>query len=118
MRADPWVGFGYGKTRSKPDLLPFLVSGFVGVQEYTLGSIQLVFKVRPIDALTRFYVIDSADACTPPKVFSSSSVILDSFSSNSSSSGLTTPMLSKKTNLFYIFKGDGSLIPKERKKYR
>ena len=60
------------KNSVQPDLLPFLVSGFVGVQEYTLGSIQLVFKVRPIDALTRFYVIDSANASTPPKVFSSS----------------------------------------------
>jgi hypothetical protein len=35
------------------------VRGFGGAAEYTKGHIQLVLKVGPIIALTRFYVIDS-----------------------------------------------------------
>ena len=38
---------------------PIEVFGFVGIHECTIGSIQLVLKVGPIVALTRFYVIDS-----------------------------------------------------------
>ena len=36
------------------------VAGFAGMQEYTIGSIQLVLRVGPILALTRFHVIDLA----------------------------------------------------------
>ena len=36
------------------------VAGFARMQEYTIGSIQLVFRVGPIVALTRFHVIDLA----------------------------------------------------------
>ena len=39
---------------------PIEVAGFVGMQEHTIGSIQLVLKVGPIVALIRFHVIDSA----------------------------------------------------------
>ena len=35
------------------------VFGFVGIHEYTIGSKQLVLKVGPIVALTKFHVIDS-----------------------------------------------------------
>uniref|UniRef100_A0A2N9G339 Integrase catalytic domain-containing protein n=1 Tax=Fagus sylvatica TaxID=28930 RepID=A0A2N9G339_FAGSY len=38
---------------------PMEVRGFGGAAEYTKGHIQLVLKVGPIIALTRFYVIDS-----------------------------------------------------------
>ena len=39
---------------------PIEVVGFTGMQEHTIGSIQLVLRVGPILALTRFHVIDSA----------------------------------------------------------
>ena len=39
---------------------PIEVAGFAGMQEYTIGSIQLVLRVEPIVALIRFHVIDSA----------------------------------------------------------
>ena len=39
---------------------PIEVAGFVGMQEHTIGSIQLVFRVGPIMALTRFHMIDLA----------------------------------------------------------
>ena len=39
---------------------PIEVAGFAGMQEYTIGSIQLVLRVGPIVVLTRFHVIDSA----------------------------------------------------------
>ena len=39
---------------------PIDVAGFVGMQEHTIGSIQLVLRMGPIVALTRFHVIDSA----------------------------------------------------------
>ena len=39
---------------------PIEVAGFAGMQEYTVGSIQLVLRVGPIVALTRFHVIDLA----------------------------------------------------------
>jgi hypothetical protein len=35
------------------------VKGFGGIGEYTKGHIQLVLKVGPIVALTRFHVVDS-----------------------------------------------------------
>ena len=35
------------------------IKGFGGVGEYTKGHIQLVLKVGPIVALTRFHVVDS-----------------------------------------------------------
>ena len=35
------------------------VAGFARMQEHTIGSIQLVLRVGPIMALTRFHVIDS-----------------------------------------------------------
>ena len=35
------------------------IKGFVGIGEYTKGHIQLVLKVGPIIALTRFHVVDS-----------------------------------------------------------
>ena len=38
---------------------PLEVRGFGGAAEYTKGHIQLVIKVGPIIALTRFHVIDS-----------------------------------------------------------
>ena len=38
---------------------PIEVFGFVGINECTIGSIQLVLKVEPIVTLTRFHVIDS-----------------------------------------------------------
>ena len=38
---------------------PIEVSSFAGIHEYTIGSMQLVLKVGPIIALTKFYVIDS-----------------------------------------------------------
>ena len=38
---------------------PIEVFGFAGIHECTIGSIQLVLKVGPIVALTRFHVIDS-----------------------------------------------------------
>ena len=38
---------------------PMEVKGFRGAAEYTKGHIQLVLKVGPIIALTRFHVIDS-----------------------------------------------------------
>ena len=38
---------------------PIEVSGFIGIHEYTIRSMQLVLKVGPIVALTRFHVIDS-----------------------------------------------------------
>ena len=38
---------------------PIEVFGFAGIHEYIIGSIQLVLKVGPIVALTRFHVIDS-----------------------------------------------------------
>ena len=38
---------------------PIEVAGFAGMQEYTIGSVQLVLKLGPIVALTRFHVIDS-----------------------------------------------------------
>jgi hypothetical protein len=38
---------------------PMEVRGFGGAAEYTKGHIQLVLKVGPIIALTRFHVIDS-----------------------------------------------------------
>ena len=39
---------------------PIEVAGFAGMQEHTIGSIQLVLRVGPIVALTKFHVIDSA----------------------------------------------------------
>ena len=39
---------------------PIEVAGFAGMQEYTIGSIQLFLRVEPIVALIRFHVIDSA----------------------------------------------------------
>ena len=39
---------------------PIEVAGFAGMQEHTIGSKQLVLRVGPIVALTRFHVIDSA----------------------------------------------------------
>ena len=36
------------------------MAGFAGMQEHTIGSIQLVLRAGPIVALTRFHVIDSA----------------------------------------------------------
>ena len=36
------------------------MAGFAGMQEHTIGSIQLVLRVGPIVALTKFHVIDSA----------------------------------------------------------
>ena len=39
---------------------PIKVFGFAGIHECTIGSIQLVLKVGPIFALTRFHVIDSS----------------------------------------------------------
>ena len=38
---------------------PIEVFGFARIHECTIGSIQLVLKVGPIVALTRFHVIDS-----------------------------------------------------------
>jgi hypothetical protein len=38
---------------------PIEIKGFGGVGEYTKGHIQLVLKVSPIVALTRFHVVDS-----------------------------------------------------------
>ena len=38
---------------------PMEIKGFGGVGEYTKGHIQLVLKVGPIIALTRFHVVDS-----------------------------------------------------------
>jgi hypothetical protein len=38
---------------------PMEIKGFGGVGEYTKGHIQLVLKVGPIVALTRFHVVDS-----------------------------------------------------------
>ena len=38
---------------------PIEVFGFIGIHEYTIRSMQLVLKVGPIVALTRFHVIDS-----------------------------------------------------------
>ena len=38
---------------------PIEVVGFVGMQKYTIGSIQLVLRVGPIMAFTRFHVINS-----------------------------------------------------------
>ncbi|XP_075645408.1 uncharacterized protein LOC142616435 [Castanea sativa] len=38
---------------------PIEVFSFAGIHECTLGSIQLVLKVGPVVALTRFHVIDS-----------------------------------------------------------
>uniref|UniRef100_A0A2N9I6K9 Integrase catalytic domain-containing protein n=1 Tax=Fagus sylvatica TaxID=28930 RepID=A0A2N9I6K9_FAGSY len=40
---------------------PMEIKGFGGVGEYTKGHIQLVLKVGPIVALTRFHVVDSVD---------------------------------------------------------
>ena len=39
---------------------PIEVAGFAGMQGHTIGIIQLVLRVGPIVALTRFHVIDSA----------------------------------------------------------
>ena len=39
---------------------PIEVATFARMQEHTIGSIQLVFRVGPIVALTRFHVIDLA----------------------------------------------------------
>ena len=39
---------------------PIEVFGFARIHECTIGSIQLVFKVGPIIALTKFHVIDSS----------------------------------------------------------
>ena len=38
---------------------PIEVASFVGMQEHTIESIQLILRVGPIVALTRFHVIDS-----------------------------------------------------------
>ena len=38
---------------------PIEVFGFAGIRECTIGSMQLVLKVGPIVALTRFHVINS-----------------------------------------------------------
>ena len=38
---------------------PIEVFGFAGIHECTIGSIQLVLKVGPIVAFTKFHVIDS-----------------------------------------------------------
>ena len=38
---------------------PIEVVGFAGMQKYTIGSIQLVLRVGPIMAFTRFHVINS-----------------------------------------------------------
>jgi hypothetical protein len=35
------------------------IKGFGGIGEFTKGHIQLVLKVSPIVALTRFHVVDS-----------------------------------------------------------
>ena len=35
------------------------MAGFAGMQEHTIGSIQLVLRAGPIVALTRFHVIDT-----------------------------------------------------------
>ena len=40
---------------------PIEVSSFIGIHEYTIRSMQLVLKVGPIVALTRFHVINSPD---------------------------------------------------------
>ena len=39
---------------------PIEMAGFAGMQEYTIGSTQLVLRIGPIVALTRFHVIDLA----------------------------------------------------------
>ena len=38
---------------------PIEIKGFSGIDEYTKGHIQLVLKVGPIVALTRFHIVDS-----------------------------------------------------------
>jgi hypothetical protein len=38
---------------------PMEVTGFGGVTEYTMGHVQLVLRVGPIVALTRFYVVNA-----------------------------------------------------------
>uniref|UniRef100_A0A2N9EXF3 Uncharacterized protein n=1 Tax=Fagus sylvatica TaxID=28930 RepID=A0A2N9EXF3_FAGSY len=38
---------------------PMEVTGFGGVTEYTMGHVQLVLRVRPIVALTRFHVVNA-----------------------------------------------------------
>ena len=44
---------------SKIARAPIEVPSFVGIHEYTIASKQLILKVGPIVALTRFHVIDS-----------------------------------------------------------
>uniref|UniRef100_A0A2N9G4I2 Integrase catalytic domain-containing protein n=1 Tax=Fagus sylvatica TaxID=28930 RepID=A0A2N9G4I2_FAGSY len=46
-------------SRKKIQGEPMEIKGFGGVGEYTKGHIQLVLKVGPIVALTRFHVVDS-----------------------------------------------------------
>uniref|UniRef100_A0A2N9EI75 Uncharacterized protein n=1 Tax=Fagus sylvatica TaxID=28930 RepID=A0A2N9EI75_FAGSY len=48
-----------GISQKKIQGAPMEVRGFGGAAEYTKGHIQLVLKVGPIIALTRFHVIDS-----------------------------------------------------------
>jgi hypothetical protein len=49
-----------GISRKKIQGIPMEVTGFRGAVEYTVGHIQLVLKVRPIMALTRFHVVNTA----------------------------------------------------------
>jgi hypothetical protein len=46
-------------SQKKIQRAPMEIKGFGGVGEYTKGHIQLVLKVGPIVALTRFHVVDS-----------------------------------------------------------
>uniref|UniRef100_A0A2N9G276 Retrotransposon gag domain-containing protein n=1 Tax=Fagus sylvatica TaxID=28930 RepID=A0A2N9G276_FAGSY len=49
-----------GISRKKIQGIPMEVIGFGGAAEYTVGHIQLVLKVGPIVALTRFHVVNTA----------------------------------------------------------
>uniref|UniRef100_A0A2N9ED87 RNA-directed DNA polymerase n=1 Tax=Fagus sylvatica TaxID=28930 RepID=A0A2N9ED87_FAGSY len=49
-----------GISRKKIQGIPMEVTGFGGAAEYTVGHIQLVLKVGPIVALTRFHVVNTA----------------------------------------------------------
>jgi hypothetical protein len=46
-------------SQKKIQVAPMEIKGFGGIGEYTKGHIQLVLKVGPIVALTRFHVVDS-----------------------------------------------------------
>ncbi len=48
-----------GISKKKIQGIPMEVTGFGGATEYTISHIQLVLKVGPIVALTRFHVVNT-----------------------------------------------------------